>query len=246
MNETAALQSSFDEMAALDPVDCMTGFGPVDPQLRLPHLDGMPELVGQIDMSAPACNNTVDFPSMSSFTELDFTAGANRDVGDDSLCPSSITSSTDPPTKASQIYPASSSSPTLSLEIVPKKPRKGSDSQETEKEVVITEDEAKRNDSLRRNRIAASKCRQKKKVWQHNLEEQKSDLETQHSLLQKEYNNLLNEASQMKNHLMAHASCNDRRIDQWVENEAMQFIDKVRQRKTSNASTAGGVEWRDG
>ncbi|KAF7560497.1 hypothetical protein G7046_g3634 [Stylonectria norvegica] len=88
------------------------------------------------------------------------------------------------------------------------------------------EEGPRRYQFLERNRIAASKCRKKKKEWVSDLEETKYWLEQQHTNLQREYNGLVNEVSQMKNHLMAHASCNDPNIDGWLEMEARKFIQK--------------------
>ncbi|KAK3378195.1 hypothetical protein B0H63DRAFT_525443 [Podospora didyma] len=94
----------------------------------------------------------------------------------------------------------------------------------TKKEPSMVEDEGKRNKFLERNRIAASKCREKKKQYVSDLEEHKIGLETQHAHLQMEYNGLLGEVSGLKHHLMAHAKCNDPNIDRWLNNEARRFV----------------------
>lgn len=88
----------------------------------------------------------------------------------------------------------------------------------------MVQDETKRNKFLERNRIAASKCREKKKMYVSELEETKIGLETQHAHLQMEYNGLLGEVSGLKHHLMAHAKCNDANIDRWLNNEARRFV----------------------
>ncbi|CAI4214814.1 unnamed protein product [Parascedosporium putredinis] len=95
-----------------------------------------------------------------------------------------------------------------------------------EQDVVIPMggDHTKRDKFLERNRIAASKCRQRKKEWINGLEEAKNGLETQNSHLQMEYNGLLSEVSRMKNQIMAHANCHDPNIDKWIENEARRFV----------------------
>lgn len=88
----------------------------------------------------------------------------------------------------------------------------------------VEEDDSKRNRFLERNRVAASKCRQKKKEWVNDLEETKHDLESRNNSLQMEHNALVLELTRMKNHLMTHANCNDPNIDQWIENEARKFV----------------------
>lgn len=88
-------------------------------------------------------------------------------------------------------------------------------------------DESKRNKFLEKNRVAASKCRKKKKEWLSELQETKEELEAQHSQLQSEYKGLMNEANHVKSQLMSHASCNDPKIDQWLENEARRIVGKA-------------------
>ncbi|KJZ69689.1 hypothetical protein HIM_10910 [Hirsutella minnesotensis 3608] len=85
-------------------------------------------------------------------------------------------------------------------------------------------EEARRNRCQERNRIAASKCREKKRAWMQDLETTKAELESQHASLQREYNGLLEEATQIKTSLMNHAGCNDRNIDLWIETEAVRFV----------------------
>jgi cyclic AMP-dependent transcription factor ATF-2 len=88
------------------------------------------------------------------------------------------------------------------------------------------EEDKKRNKYLERNRLAASKCRQKKKEWMHDLEATKAMLEAKHSALQRDYSALLQEVSQIKTLLMAHSNCHDPNIDQWIEGEARRFVRK--------------------
>ena len=94
-----------------------------------------------------------------------------------------------------------------------------------------------RNRSLERNRIAASKCRQKKKEWSSDLEVNQSKLEKQYKSLHGEYNELLGEVTQLKNFLMIHAGCNDPNIDGWISNEASSYIRRLSQ----NAGTQGAA-----
>lgn len=102
-------------------------------------------------------------------------------------------------------------------------PPKKKKARKTRKEPVV-EEEHKRSKFLERNRIAASKCREKKKQYVSDLEETKIGLETQHAQLQMEYNGLLGEVSGLKHHLMAHAKCNDPNIDRWLNIEARRFV----------------------
>ncbi|KAF4998248.1 hypothetical protein FGRMN_3297 [Fusarium graminum] len=85
----------------------------------------------------------------------------------------------------------------------------------------------KRDKFLKRNRIAASKCRQKKKEWVSNLEDTRYSLEHENNALHKQYNGLVDELSTIKNQLMQHASCNDANINQWLDNEAKKFVQRI-------------------
>ncbi|RWA05986.1 hypothetical protein EKO27_g9119 [Xylaria grammica] len=86
------------------------------------------------------------------------------------------------------------------------------------------EKEGKRRHFLQRNRVAAMKCRKKKKEWVSDLEETKSGLESQNAQLHMELDGLVDEASRIRAELMAHANCNDSNIDKWIENEAKRFV----------------------
>ncbi|OLN84954.1 Cyclic AMP-dependent transcription factor ATF-2-like protein 1 [Colletotrichum chlorophyti] len=104
-----------------------------------------------------------------------------------------------------------------------KKTRKG-------KAPMPEDDESKRNKFLERNRVAASKCRQKKKEWVSELQETKQGLESQHAQLQLEYSGLVDEVTRMKNELMSHANCNDPNINLWLESEARRFVQSSAER----------------
>ena len=92
------------------------------------------------------------------------------------------------------------------------------------KESTMGEEDRRRRKFLERNRIAASKCREKKKLYVSELEETKIGLETHHAHLQLEATSLMAEISRLKHRLMAHAKCNDVHIDRWLNNEARKFV----------------------
>lgn len=81
-----------------------------------------------------------------------------------------------------------------------------------------------RRRSLEQNRVAALKCRKRKKRWTENLEQKKSGLEAIHTDLLGEYENLFQESSQLKNLLTIHAGCQDLNIDIWTRNEASKYV----------------------
>ncbi|KAK1789562.1 hypothetical protein P4O66_014903, partial [Electrophorus voltai] len=65
----------------------------------------------------------------------------------------------------------------------------------------------KRRKFLERNRAAASRCRQKRKVWVQSLEKKAEDLSSVNGQLQNEVTLLRNEVSQLKQLLLAHKDC---------------------------------------
>lgn len=91
-------------------------------------------------------------------------------------------------------------------------------------QLSVEEEEARKNKTLERNRVAASKCRDKKKDWTKDLEETKIGLESQNSHLKMEYSALVNEVGEIRAQLMTHASCHNANIDKWIENEAKRFV----------------------
>nr|XP_006011525.1 PREDICTED: cyclic AMP-dependent transcription factor ATF-2 [Latimeria chalumnae] len=65
----------------------------------------------------------------------------------------------------------------------------------------------KRRKFLERNRAAASRCRQKRKVWVQSLEKKAEDLSSLNVQLQNEVTLLRNEVAQLKQLLLAHKDC---------------------------------------
>jgi len=112
----------------------------------------------------------------------------------------------------------------------------------TKRETVSAEDEEKRNRFLERNRMAASKCREKKKLYVMELEEAKNGLEQKNARLQFERDSLVLEIGQLKHQLMAHASCNDPNIDTWINREARKYVEESAGRE-EEARTSNDEAW---
>ncbi|KAL7919760.1 hypothetical protein ACQKWADRAFT_300353 [Trichoderma austrokoningii] len=102
------------------------------------------------------------------------------------------------------------------------------------------EDVAQRTKNLERNRIAASKCRQKKKEWVVELEETKTSMELRHTQLRSEYFQLLDEVTAIKNQLMTHARCNDPHINFWIEKEALKYVERCMDTPPDRRPSAAG------
>ncbi|XP_031415191.1 cyclic AMP-dependent transcription factor ATF-2 isoform X2 [Clupea harengus] len=65
----------------------------------------------------------------------------------------------------------------------------------------------KRRKFLERNRAAASRCRQKRKVWVQSLEKKADDMNSMNGQLQSEVTLLRNEVAHLKQLLLAHKDC---------------------------------------
>ncbi|KAB5514911.1 hypothetical protein GE09DRAFT_588733 [Coniochaeta sp. 2T2.1] len=104
----------------------------------------------------------------------------------------------------------------------PEAPKKRTGSKKIKKEA--SEQDDKRGKYREGNRIAASKCREKKKQFVLELAEMKITLEHQQRQLEVEYNTLVAEVRRLKHELMLHAKCNDANIDTWISNEARKFV----------------------
>ncbi|KAJ9637704.1 hypothetical protein H2201_004140 [Coniosporium apollinis] len=70
------------------------------------------------------------------------------------------------------------------------------------------EEFVKRERFLERNRVAASKCRQKKKEWTSNLEQQARELTAQRAHLQAYVTSLRDEVLYLKDQMLRHSDCN--------------------------------------
>ncbi len=114
----------------------------------------------------------------------------------------------------------------ISTDITPPEPEppKKRKPKKIKKEPEVIDEDRRRRRFLERNRIAASKCREKKKRYVSDLEEMRIGLESHHISLQFEVNALIAEISGLKHRLMTHAKCNDVHIDRWLNNEARKFV----------------------
>ncbi|KAG8158713.1 hypothetical protein KVR01_011156 [Diaporthe batatas] len=101
------------------------------------------------------------------------------------------------------------------------KPAKQESEDDDQEEDESTE---KRKKFLEKNRIAASKCREKKKKWVHDLEYNKSQLERLNMELRLEHRGLISELNQTKSMLMSHADCNDPNITEWLNHQARRIV----------------------
>jgi len=84
--------------------------------------------------------------------------------------------------------------------------------------------EAKRRRFLERNRVAASKCRQKKKEWMQNLEETARNAQNNSKYLQAAVVQLKDELLLLKQELLKHHGCDCTKIRTYLMQEAEKVV----------------------
>ncbi|KAJ3031508.1 hypothetical protein HDV00_008259 [Rhizophlyctis rosea] len=90
------------------------------------------------------------------------------------------------------------------------------------------DEEEKRKKFLERNRLAASKCRQKKKAWMQELERRSSEISAKNRHLQMVVHGLKEEILVLKNQLLLHRNCECNVIQQYISSSS-QFAQQVGQ-----------------
>jgi len=94
-----------------------------------------------------------------------------------------------------------------------------------EEEEAGLDSEAKRARFLERNRIAASKCRKKKKMMNARLEEKSRVLQTENRYLNIEREQLKADVCKLKQIVLMHHSCGCEAIQKYLKQEAGKFFD---------------------
>ena len=86
-------------------------------------------------------------------------------------------------------------------------------------------EDVKRSKFLERNRVAASKCRQKKKEWTQNLENRARDLQKNNNSLRMIVNSLRQEILFLKEEMHKHNSCGCEHIQEFMKSGSNNFSD---------------------
>jgi hypothetical protein len=102
-------------------------------------------------------------------------------------------------------------------------------------------EDVKRNKFLERNRVAASKCRQKKKEWTGNLEGRARELQQDKAQLSVMVSSLKDEMIFLKGELLKHTDCDCAKIRQYLNREATNFASKSPQKYQEPISAASPV-----
>ncbi|KAJ2887770.1 hypothetical protein GGI21_006823, partial [Coemansia aciculifera] len=98
--------------------------------------------------------------------------------------------------------------------------------------------EQRRRRFLERNRVAASKCRQKKKMWIQDLERRADDVTMQNRSLHIAVAQLKEEVLILKNQLLAHSNCGCTAVQQFLHSDASCSMDPAQAAVTAAAMAA--------
>ncbi|KAJ2627120.1 hypothetical protein GGF44_004822, partial [Coemansia sp. RSA 1694] len=104
-------------------------------------------------------------------------------------------------------------------------------------------EQQRRRRFLERNRVAASKCRQKKKMWIQDLERRADDVTMQNRSLHIAVAQLKEEVLILRNQLLAHRNCGCSTVQQFLHSDPSCSIDPNQAAVTAAAiaATAAGV-----
>ena len=89
-----------------------------------------------------------------------------------------------------------------------------------QQQAAPTAEDVRRSKFLERNRVAASKCRQKKKEWTQNLESRARDLQKHNSSLRMMVDSLRDEILFLKGELLKHTNCDCEQIQVFLRSSA--------------------------
>ena len=103
----------------------------------------------------------------------------------------------------------------------PKRKRRNTGKRQSSNASEPPETDEKRTKFLERNRVAASKCRQKKKEWTSNLEERARQLQANKTQLSVMASSLREEVLYLKGEMLEHKNCGCHRIRDYLSREAM-------------------------
>ena len=90
-----------------------------------------------------------------------------------------------------------------------------------------------------KNRIAADKCRSRRRQEEDKLKSRHDDLEQEHRRLLGELSELMSETFVLKNMLMEHGSCDCRLIQDYLKESASEWVAKKLKTSTSLVGAVG-------
>ncbi len=107
----------------------------------------------------------------------------------------------------------------------PKRTRKYASRRSNTSNEPTKPEDVKRSKFLERNRVAASKCRQKKKEWTQNLENRARELQKNNNQLRMVVDSCRQEVLFLKGELLKHSQCECESIQKFMKSGASNFAD---------------------
>ncbi|KAL8760176.1 MAG: hypothetical protein Q9199_000198 [Rusavskia elegans] len=98
--------------------------------------------------------------------------------------------------------------------------KSGRSSNPSNGQVASGAEDVRRSKFLERNRVAASKCRQKKKEWTQNLENRARKLQKENHSLRMMLDSMRDEMIFIKSEMLKHTTCGCEQIQSWVNTNA--------------------------
>ncbi|KAJ8012750.1 hypothetical protein DPEC_G00046120 [Dallia pectoralis] len=180
--------------------------GPPSPHAALP--DATPESNTAVSQELPQITNgeanDVQSPVVTHTTSM-APSPASSQAPSPSPSPAPTSASPDESRTQALQQPATSTTETPASKATPAQhtPSTGG----RRRRATSEDPDEKRRKFLERNRAAASRCRQKRKVWVSSLEKKAEDLNSVNAQLQNEVTLLRSEVAQLKQLLLAHKDC---------------------------------------
>ncbi|EXK24627.1 hypothetical protein FOMG_18662 [Fusarium oxysporum f. sp. melonis 26406] len=94
---------------------------------------------------------------------------------------------------------------------------------------------------VERNRRAAAKCRDRKRVKANELTSQMEELQDRHQLLSSCYNDLQEKVSQLKSEILRHGECECTLIQQYIAKQAYKIVDNLTRQGSSSENRGTGI-----
>ncbi|KAL0264070.1 hypothetical protein SLS55_000014 [Diplodia seriata] len=189
-----------------------------------PPIPGIPT---SLDLTPPMSGFSFDDStrrdSLFSYEFDDKQQSIIRSPGPDTSSPATDSTSPDPSTASTSRRPSSSSSDETTPASPTRKPttrrrRRGAGTDSAE--AGGSSHTARRELSLAKNRVAAKKCREKKRDWTTELQERHGELLARNKRLRGELAGLNDAVFELKELVLRHASCGFKPIDKFVRREA--------------------------
>ncbi|KAI4230182.1 MAG: hypothetical protein L6R36_000295 [Xanthoria steineri] len=98
--------------------------------------------------------------------------------------------------------------------------KNGRSSNSSNRQASSSVEDERRSKFLERNRVAASKCRQKKKEWTQNLESRARELQKENHSLRMMLDSMREEMMFIKDEMLKHTTCGCKQIQSWVHSNA--------------------------